>query len=245
MEISKELKNKYNKQYLDEDSEWRMIGAKGKAENIFKISKKINTNKALDVGSGDGSVLFWLDILKFSNNIVSSEISKSGIKKIKSRKLKSVKKIILFDGYKLPFKNNEFDVALCSHVIEHIEYPRMLIREICRVSKKQIFEVPIDFSFNLDTSFDHYMSYGHINIYSPQTFRYLLKSEGLHIEKFINSLYNKSVYNYINKNKTLTKKFFSLFIRLIRKYNPLLMKFKPNTTTVLTSKKNKKLEIMK
>ena len=32
MEISKELKNKYNKQYLDEDTEWRMIGAKGKAE---------------------------------------------------------------------------------------------------------------------------------------------------------------------------------------------------------------------
>ncbi len=245
MRISEELKKKYTKQYLNEDSEWRMIGAKGKAENICKIFKEIKPKKVLDVGSGDGSVLFWLDKFKFSNNIVSSEISKSGIEKIKSRKLKSVTKVILFDGYKLPFKNNEFDLALCSHVIEHIEYPRMLIREICRVSKKQIFEIPIDFSFNIDKNFDHYMSYGHINVYSPQTFRYLLKTEGLNIEKYINNLYSKSVYNYMNRNKTLIKRFFSLLIRLIRRYNPILMKFKPNTTTVLTSKNKNKLQIMK
>ena len=151
----------------------------------------------------------------------------------------------MFDGYKLPFENDVFDLAMCSHVIEHVEYPRMLIREICRVSKKQIFEVPIDFSLNVDNRVDYFMSYGHINIYTPQTFRFLLKSEGLKIEKFHNNLYDKAVDDYQNQNKSNLVKIKTFIKRITRKYMPFMMQIKPHTTTVRTSKLTSGLEIMK
>jgi len=61
-----------------------MIGGEGKAKNIVKISSVEKKNpKLLDVGSGEGSVLYWLDKFNYSNDITSVEISQSGIEKIK------------------------------------------------------------------------------------------------------------------------------------------------------------------
>jgi ubiquinone/menaquinone biosynthesis C-methylase UbiE len=245
MKVHHQLSKKYSDQYDSEDDQWRMIGGRGKANNIMAIAKDINVQKVLDVGSGDGSVLFWLDKYNFSNEIHAAEISQSGIEKIKSKNLESIKEIVLFDGYKLPFENNVFDLAICSHVIEHVEYPRMLIREICRVSKKQIFEVPIDFSLNVDSRVDFFMSYGHVNIYTPQTLRFLLKSEGLKIEEFHNNLYDKAVDDYQNQDKSSLVKIKTLLKRVIRKYIPFMMQIKPHTTTVRTSKLTSGVEIMK
>ncbi len=47
--------------------------------------------------------------------------------------------------YPYPFKNNEFDVVEANHVIEHLERPFEVMREICRISKpgsKIIIRVP-------------------------------------------------------------------------------------------------------
>jgi len=245
MKVHNQLSKKYSDQYNSEDEQWRMIGGKRKAKNIMEIAQDINVEKVLDVGSGDGSVLFWLDKHNFSNMVHVAEISQSGIEKIRSRNLKSIKEIVLFDGYKLPFENDVFDLAICSHVIEHVEYPRMLIREICRVSRKQIFEIPIDFSLNVDSRVDYFMSYGHINIYTPQTFRFLLKSEGLKIEKFHNRLYDKALDDYQTQNKSNLVKIKTLFKRIIRKHIPFMMQIKPHTTTVRTSQLTSGVEIMR
>lgn len=246
MKVKNALQKAYSKQYKGNDeSEWRMIGAEKKAKNIIKVAAKNQKyNRVLDVGSGEGSVLYWLDKFEFSKNITSVEISESGVEKIEKRKLKNVKNILLFDGYELPFEDDVFDVALCSHVLEHVEYPRKLIREISRVSKEQIFEVPIDFSLNVDKKVKHFLNYGHINIYSPQTFKFLLLSEGLDISSHYNSLYEEKVFEYYYKNKSLFTKFKNKFKRLLWKVIPFLMKFKPNTITVKTQKSKESLSIM-
>jgi len=86
MKVKEALQDKYSAQYKDESEEWRMIGGEGKAKNIIKVASKSQSNfKVLDVGSGDGSVLYWLDKFRFSDNITSVEISKSGVEKIKKR----------------------------------------------------------------------------------------------------------------------------------------------------------------
>lgn len=243
-EVGNSLKDTYDKQYDSSINEWRSIGGKAKAQNIIEISKNLSFNKVIDIGSGDGSVLFWLDKLNFNKQIHSLEISESGIRKIKEKAIPSVKEIKLFDGYKIPYSDDEFEVAMCSHVIEHVEHPRLLIREIKRVSKNQIFEVPIDFSFSVDQKTEHFLSYGHINIYTPQTFRFLLKSEGLKIENYINTLYPKEVFDFMNRKKGKIKSLRSSLINFVRGNMPFLMKIKPNATTVLTSKTGEELKIM-
>lgn len=40
-----------------------------------------------------------------------------------------------FDGYNLPFQDDSFDVALCTEVLEHVEEPARLVREMLRVLK--------------------------------------------------------------------------------------------------------------
>jgi 2-polyprenyl-3-methyl-5-hydroxy-6-metoxy-1,4-benzoquinol methylase len=44
-----------------------------------------------------------------------------------------------YDGYHLPFKDEEYDILTCVDVIEHVEDYDRLIREMLRVSRKGVF----------------------------------------------------------------------------------------------------------
>ncbi len=53
------------------------------------------------------------------------------------------------DLHKAPFKDNEFDVIFCNHVLEHVEDDAQCMRELYRVMKPGgwgIFQVPQDIS---------------------------------------------------------------------------------------------------
>lgn len=233
MEVNNELKTKYDSQYSDKTEEWRKIGAVGKVENIINISKGFHFNNVVDIGAGDGNILSLLSEKKFAKNYTAVEISDSAIEQIKKKKIPGLSQIRQFDGYSLPFQDKEFDVAICSHVIEHVEFPRKLLREIKRISKHQILEVPIDFSFQVDKKFKHYYAYGHINIYTPALFNFLLLTEKFEIIKSIGNLYKKEVAAFQFKKSTFTYNKI-MFKRLIWKIIPMLMRLKPNTYTVLT-----------
>jgi ubiquinone/menaquinone biosynthesis C-methylase UbiE len=185
MQPSDNVKESYSAQYDQSLVEWRNTGAKFKAMNIVELAKGIPFRNMLEVGAGEGSILNWLSQWDFCSDISCVEISESGIELIKSKQIKDLSDILLFDGYKIPYPDDHFDLVICSHVLEHVEHERLLLREIKRVSKYQIFEVPVDFSFYVDRKLNHFLSYGHINIYTPSLFRFLLKSENFNIEKDI------------------------------------------------------------
>jgi SAM-dependent methyltransferase len=42
----------------------------------------------------------------------------------------------------LPFADKQFNVAVCSHVLEHTDYPERAISELQRVAKRGVIEVP-------------------------------------------------------------------------------------------------------
>jgi len=54
-------------------------------------------------------------------------------------------------------------------------------RALIRVSHFQLFEIPLDYSINVDRKVEALLSYGHINVYTPSLFRYLLNTEGYEI----------------------------------------------------------------
>jgi len=127
-------------------------------------------------------------------------------------------------------------------VIEHVEYPRQLIREIGRISKYQIFEIPIDFSFNVDKKYKHYLSYGHINIYTPSLFKFLLKTEGFGVIREKYALYRMDVIKFQLNNKVIPY-IKTLLKRLILRSVPIFLRLKPNTYTVLTKISDQKPQI--
>ncbi|MFM2430399.1 MAG: hypothetical protein RLZZ511_1612 [Cyanobacteriota bacterium] len=179
--ISQTLQDAYNDYYLDSETEWRELGAKYKAENILNVCADHQFSSVLECGAGEGSILKFLNASDIISKLYALEISDSGINQIIERQLEKLQEVRKFDGYTVPYPDMFFDMAYCSHVIEHVEHPRILLRELKRVSKYQVFEIPLDYSIEADQDYERFLKYGHINIYTPTTFRFLLKSEGYEI----------------------------------------------------------------
>ncbi len=50
--------------------------------------------------------------------------------------------LVAADGQYLPFADGAFDYVICSHVLEHVEEPTLLISELMRVAKRGYIETP-------------------------------------------------------------------------------------------------------
>lgn len=104
-----------------------------------------NGSKVVDLGSGDGTLLKILKDQKETKGI-GIEISPSGVEAAKKKGIKSfVGKI----DVKLPFKNKQFDYAICAVTLQMVMYPEVLLSEMRRISKKQIITFP-NFAFILN-----------------------------------------------------------------------------------------------
>jgi len=175
--ISTDLLNIYNNYYSgDELSVKRSLAARDSVDHIQSI-KRESLGKLIDVGAGNGSVINELLYRGSVDEVTALEISETGIEKIKGIKNPKINNIVKFDGYKIPFPDKEFDTAICIHVLEHVEHERILIREISRVSKEIFIEVPLEGGMRGRL----YYGTGHINYYTPLTFRALLETSGLEV----------------------------------------------------------------
>ena len=252
LQTSGNVKNAYDEFYKSHDEAWRMLGAKYKAQHIIDVCKGQSFKKVLEVGAGDGSILKLLSDQNFAPEYHAVEISDSGVAHIKSRDIRNLISVQEFDGYKLPFEDDSFDLIILSHVLEHVEHERLLLREIKRVSKSFVIEVPIDYKTNVDKRIRHFLAYGHINMYTPTSLRYLLQTEGFEIKKDLTSIIGPEVTRFntfINqkKPKTFINKFKILAAFVVK--NTLVElsdKFKEklaNAYTVLCTKTDKQADI--
>ncbi len=180
---SENLKTAYDNYYENNDETWRMLGAKYKVEHILTVCQGYTFNKVLEVGAGDGVILKLLADKGFATELHAVELSASGVERIKERNIPSIKSVQEFDGYHLPFEDNSMDLIILTHVLEHVEHERILLRELKRVAKMVLIEVPRDYKHGVDTRIKHFLAYGHINVYTPTSLRYLLATEGLEVVK--------------------------------------------------------------
>lgn len=66
--------------------------------------------------------------------------------------LQTSKKVVMYDGDRFPFSDEEFDYCICSHVLEHVDDVKGFVEEVFRVSKKGYFEYPTiyyDYLYNI------------------------------------------------------------------------------------------------
>ena len=194
-QIKSELKNNYEHYYESGDSEWRRLGALGKARNIVSLCNGIPATSVLEIGAGEGSVLQRLSEVDFGKKLFAVEISSSGVATILRKKIKRLVDCQIFDGYSIPYKDNEFDLAILTHVVEHVEHPRHLIYEASRVARNLFIEVPLEDTVRLPVDFIS-DPVGHINYYSPKTIRRLLQSCDLRILQQVTCNPGKETYSF-------------------------------------------------
>ncbi|EDM37241.1 hypothetical protein PBAL39_05563 [Pedobacter sp. BAL39] len=251
--LDQNLNEAYDNFYTTSNMEWRMLGAKAKAGNIAEVCQALRPEKVLEVGAGDGSVLYYLNEMGFGKNLYALEIAESGVQLIKDRKLSNLKEALRFDGYKIPYEDNFFDLVVLAHVLEHVEHERVLLRELKRVAKYIVVEVPLDYRFGVDQRIKHFLDYGHINMYTPTLIRFLLRSEGMEIEKDKTSMTPVETIKFCEFTLKNTPKSLFKTLRIELEYRVkhtlglLLGKKKReqfgNAYTVLTRKTNNTLEI--
>ncbi|MCL4300764.1 MAG: methyltransferase domain-containing protein [Anaerolineae bacterium] len=199
LSVSAKLKTNYE-DFYEGESEWRRLGAVDKAKNIVSLCTSYPHRTILEIGAGEGAILQRLSDLGFGEALYGLEISASGVKAISQRSIKALIECRLFDGYTIPYDDKKFDLAVLSHVVEHLEYPRRLLYEASRVAHFVFVEVPLEDNLRLkkDFVFDHV---GHINFYSPKTIRQLVQSCDLEVlsQVVLHASYPLYQYQYGSK----------------------------------------------
>lgn len=119
-------------------AEWYSKIASLKAKRVTNVllTYRDKNSKVLDLGCGIGLTLAGL--AQTFNSCVGCDIGNKEIEASKEllKKLKLKAPVIKYDGKKLPFANNNFDIVTSIEVIEHVENPSTYLREIKRVLKK-------------------------------------------------------------------------------------------------------------
>ncbi len=202
--VSSKLHGNYNC-YYDGRSEWRRLGALDKAANVIRLCSDYRHGSIVDIGAGEGSVLSRLSELRFGKRYYALDISESGMEVISERKIANLSEATVFDGYSIPYADNKFDLAIMSHVVEHVEYPRRLLYEASRVARFVFIEVPLEDTLSLPDNFV-FDSVGHINFYSPITFRRLVQTCDLEVLNQLVTNKSRRLYQYNSRYMGLLKK---------------------------------------
>jgi ubiquinone/menaquinone biosynthesis C-methylase UbiE len=201
----------YEHYYEEQDAEWRRLGAIDKAANIVASCSGIPHRTILEIGAGDGAILERLAELSFGSQLSAVEISPSGVAAIARRGIPGLVDCRLFGGYEIPYEDKQFDLAVLSHVLEHVEHPRQLLYEAMRVARHVFIEVPLDDidRAKLDFQFDHV---GHINFYSSRTIRWLLQSCGLRVIRQVTTNPSKATYAYQSGRRGIRNYYIKAFL---------------------------------
>lgn len=202
VKISEGIKSNYEDYYEEGDSEWRWLGAIDKAHNISTLCKSLPINSVIEIGAGEGSILKRLSELEFGAEFYALDISPSGVDTINNKSISRLIECSLFDGYNIPYENKKFDLAVLSHVIEHVEYPRKLLYEAKRIAKYVFVEVPLEDSVRLPQDFV-FDKVGHINFYSPKTIRRLIQTCNLEVLDQLTTNSSKDIYTFQKGKKGL------------------------------------------
>jgi len=174
----------YDDQYMRMDDhvwQWRELGGAAKARNIVSIVRDLPISSVVDVGCGTGTVLAHLSRLRLGQAYYALDISNRAISFVNSRgDITGLVASRTFDGAHLPYNDQQFDLAVLSHVIEHLIDPIPLLREAARVARYLAVEVPLE-----DNLYTHLKvrllrsryreELGHVQWFNRHNFRSLLE----------------------------------------------------------------------
>ena len=165
--------------------------------NQLIIKNMVGGDKVLEIGFGDGKLLFELD--KYFNKIYGIDISRVRINRVKDKINSSKKKNIFVKvgdaNKKFEFDDCLFDTVIASDVLEHLFDPYHFVKECNRVLKKRgrlIVHVPnvaffpnrirLLFGILPQTSKGNGWDGGHLHYFTKSTLKSLLKEYNFKIE---------------------------------------------------------------
>lgn len=153
---------------------------------IDEITKSVGSNKlVLDVGCGSGSPTKAIALM---NRVVGLDIDVKALKEC--QKISPNIPLVCGVAEKLPFKDKTFDMICAIELIEHLEKPKVFLKEAKRILKNNgtlLLTCPNIASFRsrlmflLFGSFPDYRNPEHIQHFTGYTLRKLLEENGFKV----------------------------------------------------------------
>ena len=156
------------KDYIPDDHS-RQVTLEYYLEHLLKEDHNINL--VMDLGCGAGHSLDYFRCKKPGIRWVGLDIEQSP--EVESR-TRTDGEFCTYDGIRMPFVDNHFDLVYCKQVLEHVRYPINLLKEVHRVLR------PGGYFVGSTSQLEPYHSYSLWN-YTPYGFCCLMEDAGLQV----------------------------------------------------------------
>ena len=125
---------------------WRALGARTKAAHARALTARagLEPRRVVEIGCGDGSLLLELAQVWPAATFDGFEISPPAIEIARSRGIPRAGRLETYDGSRVPAEDKAYDLAVLSHVLEHVPHPAPLLHEAARVATRVLVEVPLE-----------------------------------------------------------------------------------------------------
>jgi SAM-dependent methyltransferase len=164
--------------------EWRALGARTKADHVVALLDRDGgrPQRLVEIGCGAGSLLAELAARRVAPALDGYDLSAAAIEIARGHGLPGVR-FEAFDGAHVPAADGAYDVAVLSHVLEHVPDPAALLAEAARVARRVVVEVPLERNRSAARPAKRAEAarIGHIQFFDRAAVRGLCAAAGLHV----------------------------------------------------------------
>jgi SAM-dependent methyltransferase len=121
----------------------RALGGRSAAAHARALCSQA-PETVVEIGCGDGSLLLELAAVWPSASFDGFELSPPAIEIARGRGIPRVGRLEAYDGARVPAEDGAYDLAVLSHVLEHVPDPAPLLAEAARVARSVLVEVPLE-----------------------------------------------------------------------------------------------------
>jgi SAM-dependent methyltransferase len=121
---------------------WRALGARSKAAHVRALCERagLSPQTVVEIGCGDGALL--AELTSLAPALDGFELSPKAAGFARQRGV--ARRVEAFDGTHVPANDDAYDLAVLSHVIEHVPDPIPLLNEAARIAPHVLVEVPLE-----------------------------------------------------------------------------------------------------
>jgi SAM-dependent methyltransferase len=161
---------------------WRAHGARLKARHAATLMARagVRPRTLVEIGCGDGSLLAEL-AARGVPVLDGFELSAPAAEIARGRGIPGARRIEAYDGAHVPADDGAYDVAVLSHVLEHVPDPPALLADAARVARRVLVEVPLEANRSAARAGKRAQAraIGHIQAFDRAAMHRLLRGAGL------------------------------------------------------------------